>query len=93
MQTGRSKAMRLFLEDHAFHVALGLVVSMSPVDGKHRGLEELLVGVLLAHVLLAEAVLDELLYEHRMAREEVLLSEAGVVDERSVLQEQTKSVT
>lgn len=90
---GRSRVMHLFLEDHAFHVALGFVMSVSPVDGEHGGLEELLVGVLLANVLLAEAVLDELLYEHRVAREEMLLREAGVVNERSVLQKQTMSVT
>lgn len=58
---------------------------MRPLDSEEGGLEELLVGVLLADALLREAVLDELLHEHGMTGEEVLLREPRVVDERRVL--------
>lgn len=61
-------------------------MKLSPINGKEGGLEEFLVGVLLADGLLCEAVLYELLHEHSMARKEMLLSESRVVDERSILQ-------
>lgn len=47
-----------FLENHASHVAFLLEVTVGPLDRKEGSLEELLVRVFPANVLLGEVLLD-----------------------------------
>lgn len=69
------------------HLLEGLVqMQLGPLDRVQRRLQELLGRVLLADVLFREALLGELLDEQLVAGLQVLLGEAGVVDERLVLQ-------
>ena len=62
-----------------------VVMLLSPLASVQAGLEELLVGVLLADELLLECRVDELL-EHEVGRwDKLLFSEVRVVDECVVL--------
>ena len=52
---------------------------------EQRGLEELLVGVLLENVLPRERALGQLLHEHRVPRKQMFFREPRVVNERVIL--------
>ncbi len=63
-------------------------MQLGPLDRVQRRLQKLLRRVLLADVLFVEALLGELLNEQLVAGLQVLLGEAGIVNERLVLQKE-----
>ena len=66
-------------------------MQLRPFDCVQRRLEELLRRVLLANVLVRESSFGELFDEVPVTGEEVVLGEAGIVDERLVLEKENVS--
>lgn len=74
----------LCLEVHIFSYVI-IDVRACPVNGIQCCLEKLLVCILLAYVLLCEAVLGQFLYEQIVSRQEIFLRKARVIHECFVL--------
>lgn len=66
---------------------------LGPVDGEDGGLEEFLVGILLAHILPREAGFGQFLYQELMAGQELLFGEPRVEHESLVLAKKISHMT